>query len=354
MTLAVTAGFAVSIYLVFNERLRRLPYQLEETGLVSDRSRGRSGLTGDLGLAPRRLLMDGPGATAILALVSLAGSATMYFWLYTHGPIFRDLAGTYTDMGSAGVTPALLRDNWWANHQHHPVNTALGVLVGAIGLFFAVKQGLVFFAVGTSLVRLRRRHGPVEFVPRWIDTDYGWRPFAGLVNLGYLAAFDFLASFSAALYMLRSDNPGPSQVLSVVLGVIATAGVIANTVFLVSLIFTIRTLFGDSVADERQRIRVLLRPPAPVSEPARVPVQAPPARVPSSVDTSGTALSNEVAEPGGALPEDRMFLLTEAISLASAPRYPIGGRLRRLITFVPPLVAAAWTFGNQVFQAFGG
>jgi hypothetical protein len=245
----------------------------------------------------------------------------------------------------------------------------MGVLVGAIGLFFAVKQGIVFFGLGTFLVRWRRRHVPVEFVPRWIDTDYGWRPFAGLVSLGYLAAFDFLASFSAALYMLRSDNPGPSQLLSGVLGVIATAGVIANTVFLASLIFTIRELFGESVAEERQRIRRLLRPPSSLPEPTHVPVQGSshpstplPARSPSpdprvdsaALDISETAVLPQPSPTGGDLPEDRLFLLTEALSLVSAPRYPIGGRLRRLIAFVPPLVAAAWTFGNQVFQAFGG
>jgi hypothetical protein len=72
------------------------------------------------------------------------------------------------------------------------------------------------------------------------------------------------------------------------------------------------------------------------------------------VGIADTAMLSQPTPTGGAVPEDRLFLLTEALSLVSAPRYPIGGRVRRFITFVPPLVAAAWTFGSQVFQAFGG
>ncbi len=349
MTLAVTAGFAVSIYVVFNDRLRRLQSDLEETGLVSPIGLQQSGLAAELAGPPRRRPLSGPFATTLLAVGSVIGSATMYVWLYTHGPIFRDLAGAYTDMGSPGVTAELLRQNWWANHQYHPVNTAMGILVGAIGLFFAVEQGIAFLAFGTFLVRLRRTRRPVEFVPRWIDTDYGWGPCAGLVSLGYLAAFDFLASFSAALYMLRSDNPGPSQVLPIVLAVIATAGVLANAAFLLSLMHTIRKLFRDSVTEERRRIRLLLRP-TPAGSATAGPAAEP---TPAGPTTAGPAAAGPSPAVGGP-PEDRLFLLTEALSLTSAPTYPIGGRMRRLITFVPPFVAAAWTFGNQVYQAFGG
>ena len=178
MVLSVTAGLAVSVFVVFNLRLRLLRGDLEASGLVSAASLDRSGLGAALaaGLPRRRrdVLVD-----AGLALLSIVGSAAMYYWLYTHGPIFRDLAGSYRHMGSTDVTTEMLRQNWWANHETHPFNTALGIAVGAVGLFFALKQRSVFVLIGRWLRTLRTAPRPVEFVPKWLDRDYGWRPVKG-------------------------------------------------------------------------------------------------------------------------------------------------------------------------------
>jgi hypothetical protein len=254
-------------------------------------------------------------------VISVVGSAAMYYWLYTRGPIFRDLAGSYTHLGSPGVTTELLRQNWWANHTAHPVNTAFGVAVGAFGLFFALKQGSVFVGMARLLIRLRQLERPVAFVPRWLDRDYGWRPANGLVTMGYLSIFAFLASFSAALYALRSDQPGLSRALSILLAVIATLAGLANGLFLVSLIATIRKLFGDSVNDERQRILGALRGL-----------------------TVGRRRMRAV---------DRLSLLTEGTNLADVPEYPISGRWRRFLGIVPAILGALWTFSNEVARAFG-
>ena len=322
MVLSVTAGLAVSVFVVFNLRLRLLRGDLEASGLVSATSLERSGLGAALDAGrPRRgrdVLLD-----AGLALLSIAGSAAMYFWLYTHGPIFRDLAGSYRHMGSTDVTTEMLRQNWWANHETHPVNTALGIAVGAVGLFFALKQRSIFVLIGRWLRKLRATPRPVEFVPKWLDRDYGYRPVKGLVSLGYLAVFTFLASFSAALYALRSDEPGLSRLLSILLGLIAVFAAVTNGLFLVSLITTIRRLFADSVAHERARILTALRQ-----------AEGPMAR------RRRRSL-------------DRLYLLTEGSNLADVPNYPISGRVVRVFGVLPAFLGALWTFGSEVGRAFG-
>jgi hypothetical protein len=318
----VTAGLAVSVYVLFKVRIKLLRSDLELSGLVSARSLERSGLGSALVAGSRRrgrdILLD-----VALALVSVVGSAGMYFWLFTHGPIFRDLAGSYRHMGSTAASTELLRQNWWANHETHPLNTALGITVGAIGLFFALKQRSVFVSIGRWLRTLRVTAQPVEFVPKWLDRDYGWRPVSGLVSLGYLAVFTFLASFSAALYALRSDQPGLSRMLSVLLAVIAIFAAATNGIFIVSLITTIRRLFADSVARERTRILAALRA----------------AELPTA--------------PRRRRAWDRLYLLTEGTNLADVPNYPISGRWLRLVGVIPAFLGALWTFGNEVGRALG-
>lgn len=323
MVLSVTAGLAVSIYVLFSLRIRLLRGDLERSGLFSSRSLQRSGIAPALEAATAPRGRRGIIEDVALAVVSLVGSTAMYFWLYTHGPIFRDLAGSYSRMGSPHVNTELLRQNWWANHQKHPVNTALGIAVGAIGLHFALKQRTVFVRIGRLLTRLRKLPRPVEFVPRWLDQDYGWRPLNGLVTMGYLAIVTFFASFSAALYALRSDQPGLSRLLSVLLGVIAVIAAIANGTFLVSLIATIRGLFADSVAFERTRILAAIRQ----------------AEIPTA--------------PRHRRAIDRLTLLTEGSGLADVPNYPIRGRWLRFLGIVPAFLGALWTFSNEVGRAFG-
>ena len=320
MVLSVTAGLSVSIYVVFNLRLGILREQLETSGLISRRSLERAGLTDFLESGRPRSRHEGLENTVLLVL-SLVGSAAMYYWLYTQGPIFRDLAGSYVHMGSTATTEEL-RQNWWANHNMHPINTALGIGVGWLGLFFALKQRTVFVAIGRWMRRLRSAPRPVEFVPKWLDRDFGWRPISGLVTLGYLAIFTFLASFSAALYALRSDQPGVSRLLSVLLGVIALVAAVTNGVFIVTLISSIRRIFADSVAYERTRILAALRA----------------ADLPTGRRRRGL---------------DRLYLLTEGSNLADVPNYPISGRWLRFLGVLPAFLGALWTFGNEVGRAFG-
>jgi hypothetical protein len=306
---------------VFNLRLGILREQLETSGLISRSSLERAGLTDFLDSGRPRSRHEALENTVLIVL-SVVGSAAMYYWLYTQGPIFRDLAGSYTHMGSSGVTTEELRQNWWANHTTHPLNTALGIGVGAIGLFFALKQRTVFVAIGRWMRRLRGAPRPVEFVPKWLDRDFGWRPVSGLVTLGYLAIFTFLASFSAALYALRSDQPGVSRLLSVLLGVIALVAAVTNGVFIVTLISSIRRIFADSVAYERTRILAALRS----------------ADLPTGRRRRGL---------------DRLYLLTEGSNLADVPNYPISGRWLRFLGVLPAFLGALWTFGNEVGRAFG-
>jgi hypothetical protein len=323
MVLSVTAGLAVSVYLLFALRVLQLREELEESGLVPTRALDRPTLRDVLlAIKPR----TGPVVwleNLVLGVLSIAGSGGMYFWLYTRGPIFRDLAGSYTHMGSSGVSTELLRQHWWANHTAHPVNTGLGITVGAIGLYFALKQGNVFMRVALLLVRLRRMDRPVEFVPRWLDRDYGWRPVSGLVTMGYLAILTFLASFSAALYALRSDQGGLYQSVSILLALIAVVSAGANGVFLISLIATIRKVFRDSVKLERRRILGALR---------------------------GVELATARRRMRAV---DRLSLLTEGTNLADVPDYPISGRWLRFVGVVPAFLGALWTFSNEVGRAFG-
>lgn len=323
MVLSVTAGLAVSVYLLFALRVLLLRTELEESGLIPRTPLARRTLRDVLAAVTPR---TGPVVwleNLVLVIASVAGSGGMYFWLYTRGPIFRDLAGSYHHMGSTNVSTEVLREHWWANHTAHPFNTALGVAVGALGLYYALKQGNVFLRVAMLLIRLRKMDQPVEFVPRWLDRDHGWRPVGGLVTMGYLAVVTFLASFSAALYALRSDEGGPSQSVSILLASIAVLSAGANGVFLISLIATIRKVFRDSVKVERRRIL--------------------------------DALQGDGSEPGGpAIPGiDRLCLLTEGSNLADVPDYPISGRWLRLVGIIPAFLGALWTFSNEVGRAFG-
>ena len=321
MVLSITAGLSVSIYVVFNLRLGALREQLETSGLISRRSLERAGLTDFLESGRPRSRHEGL-ENAVLLVLSLVGSAAMYYWLYTQGPIFRDLAGSYAHMGSSAKTDEL-RQNWWANHNEHPINTFLGISVGWVGLYFAFKQRTVFVAIGRWMRRLRDAPRPVEFVPRWLDRDYGWRPVSGLVSLGYLAIFTFLASFSAALYALRSDQPGVSRLLSVLLAVIALVAAVTNGVFISTLISSIRRIFAQSVAFERTRILTALREAdLPITRRRRRGL-------------------------------DRLYLLTEGANLADVPNYPISGRWFRYLGVLPAFLGALWTFGNEVGRAFG-
>jgi hypothetical protein len=141
--------------------------------------------------------------------------------------------------------------------------------------------------------------------------------------MGYLAIFTFLASFSAALYALRSDQGGLSQSVSILLALIAVVSAGANGVFFITLIATIRKVFGDSVKLERRRILGALR----------------------GVDLS-TARRRMRAV-------DRLSLLTEGTNLADVPDYPIRGRWLRFLGVVPAFLGALWTFSNEVGRAFG-
>jgi len=314
-TLAITAGFAVSIYLLFNLRLRFLSEQLAETGLLTPESLARSGLGADLARPVRRLSRPRRWAlNGVLAVGGLVLSALMYNWTYSRGPIFDDLARSYAGRGSQGVTAASLRDAWWANHHHYPMHTAMGVAVGSIGLLFAAKQAIVFANVTLLTWRVRKLSDrrPIEFVPKWFDGNYGWRPAAGLVSLGYASALTFLASFAAALYMLRTKEPGLFQVLLVILAIIATLGVVANAGFLGNLVWTIRSLFDASLAQERARLRERLADGLP----------------------------------------DRQYHLSVAIQLAETRNYPLRGRTLRILAAVPAAFAV-YQFFDQVTRAFG-
>jgi hypothetical protein len=242
-------------------------------------------------------------------------SALMYRWTFTRGPIFADLAESYTRMGSTGVTADGLRQAWWANQDHHPVHTLLGVLVGATGLFFAAKQGIVFANVTLLTWRVRKLtdRQPVRFVPRWLDGDHGWKPAGSLVNLGYASSMVFLASFAAALYMLRTDESDLFGRLLAILASVATVGVLANASFLGNLVWTIRSLFGASVEQERERLKAAL-------DDDRTP--------------------------------DRLFHLMLATQLADVRSYPLSGRTLRILA-AAPAAFAIYQFFDQVTRAFG-
>jgi hypothetical protein len=320
MVLSVTAGLAVSIYVVFNLRLRLLRGDLEASGLVSAPSLERSGL-GDALAAGRIRRRKDVTLDVGLALVSIVGSAAMYYWLYTHGPIFRDLAGSYRHMGSTEATTELLRQNWWANHETHPLNTAMGMAVGAIGLFFALKQRSVFVLIGRWLRKLRAAPRPVEFVPKWLDRDYGWRPVSGLVALGYLAV-----SRSWAPSPRRCTHFAPTSLVVPPLSALLASSrlrLVTNGIFIVSLITTIRRLFASSVAYERARILNALR---------------------QAHGPTGGRRRRSL---------DRLYLLTEGTNLADVPNYPISGRWLRLVGVLPAFLGALWTFGTEVGRAVG-
>jgi hypothetical protein len=339
-TLAVTAGLAVTIYILFNLRLRTVGQQLQQTGVITAASLDRSGLADLVAKAARPRY---PRAARIafnigLLALGLALSGLMYYWIYAYGPIFRDLAQSYGERGSLGISSASLRANWWANHEHHPVNMALGAVVGAIGLFFASKQGIAFFNF-TRFAWLARRlkdRAPTEYVPAWLDKNHGWKPVAGLVNLGYLAALVFLSSFAAALYMLRTREERLVQILVAILAAIATTGAIANAGFLGNLVWTVRSLFSASVDRERAELKRRLDEADRRCNPA------------GDGDSDGP--SDHPVRP--ASDGGRLYLLTRATQLAQVRPYPLSGRAIRALSLAPAIFAV-YKFLDEVTRAFG-
>jgi len=299
----------VSVHGVFQLRLRLLRGDLETSGLLSGRSVQRSGL----GEALARGLTRGRKGCVHRRRTGAGQRRRQrgHVLLALHPrPIFRDLAGSYQHMGSTQASTELLRRNWWANHEAHPVNTALGIAVGAVGLFYALKQRSVFVQIGRWLRALRLAQRPVEFRAQVARPGLRLAPDqrAGLARVPGRVHVPGLVF--GALYALRSDQPGLSRLLSVLLAVIAIFAAVTNGLFIVTLISTIRRLFADSVAYERTRILAALRD-------AEIPTARRRRR------GAGPAL-----------------LLTEGTNLADVPNYPISGRWLRFLGVVPAFLGA--------------
>jgi hypothetical protein len=206
MVLSVTAGLSVSIYVVFNLRLGILREQLETSGLISRSSLERAGLTDFLESGRPRSRHEALENTVLIVL-SVVGSAAMYYWLYTQGPIFRDLAGSYTHMGSTGSPPRNCGRTGGPTTPRIPSTPRSGSASARSGCSSRSSSAPCSSRSDGGCAGCGPRPVPVDFVPKWLDRDYGWRPVSGLVTLGYLAIFTFLASFSARCTRCAPTSP---------------------------------------------------------------------------------------------------------------------------------------------------
>jgi hypothetical protein len=291
--LCVTSASAVSIYFVFAARLRTLMPQLVDTGLVDQDAFTKQPL-----LHVRRALERGVqvklGIRFASYILCLGLGVALYRWTYLNGEIFKNLATLYPAHSHKHPSPIDLRNMWWANYHSHPWLAAIWIIVGATGTYYAARQGYTYMIVGTFVLRVRKLF-TVNYVPKWLDRDYGWRPLPIVISTAYIGALNFVISYTAVLYLLR--GPGTGGFRNILLVLIAVIGVSANSIFLLTIVFTIRTLHQSAVRRELSAV---------------------------NTDMLAIQYGHRVHN------SERAYALVYAIDLVNSPQYPIQRRWVRI------------------------
>ncbi|PRY43631.1 hypothetical protein [Umezawaea tangerina] len=306
-TLGLTSSVAVALYLVLASRLRNIEGDLVATGLLDSDELSKEPLRGHMAKMRKGLSVSIATQLLFFLPVLLLG-VLFYVFVNGHNHMFADLpliqgAGHVTQ-----ATESAYRESWWANWDRHPVLGVAWILIGSVGAYFAVKQGYLYWRLSKLFVK-GAELAVLNYIPARLNRDHGWRPVGRVISLSYVAALNFLTSLIALLYMLKDPDAGLFR--NLVLAGFAILGTGLNIRFVYSMISCVRQAHGKTVDIELNELN-------------------------HSIERAGAV---DAAVP----------LEIRGEQLASAPPYPIKGRILRSLSFAPGLVAAT----KLVHDAFG-
>ncbi|WP_157739825.1 hypothetical protein [Micromonospora narathiwatensis] len=215
--LSLTAPFAAIAYLTILRRLESLVPDLQRTGLLPDDA-DTAAKYQVLRQWLHQLLPRGWKSCVLFAV-----SAMMTVWLYTRN---LESGGIFQALASPAVPEEMLRDHWWADYRQHPVLAVHCILVGTIGVHYALASAWLYALVGRHLLSRSRRKSlafRVRYVPRWRDRSFGWSPAIALIMLSYASTINFAISMIAVFDMLQTGSFNRT-----VAGAFATLGVLTD------------------------------------------------------------------------------------------------------------------------------
>lgn len=228
LVLSFTCPFAFVAYRLLRRRLALLPSALAQTSLLQE---------ADLQLKASQAIerLERSIDQTTLRRVSLyAASIGITVWLYsrdlTEGHLFDLLAGARSN---ETINASVLRAGWWANYHHHPLLVIMIVIIGSVGVYYAVQTGLLFLRIGVALIATRTstfQNLEFDYVPTWRDRSYGWSPFTGALFLIYLATINFALSM-AAIYEIVENNIWTLvvEVFFITLGIVSDVAIILGS-----------------------------------------------------------------------------------------------------------------------------
>lgn len=256
--LAITCPFAMVAYHLVRRRLNWIIPAVSDTGLVN------SELAAELakGVHKMEVAVDLNRPKRIIFFLI---TTTMTIWLYwrylNYGKLFAILAAGRFGLSSESA----LRASWWANYHYHPFLAALCILIGSVGIYYALRAGWLYLRLGLILVTNRKSKMSTlkfNYVPQWRDRSYGWSPVTGGLFLIYVSTINFTISMVAVFDMLQ----GREWTIGVA-AFFAALGVVSNMIIVVVPLIMI---FAAHRAVERRLRSQLIQGYANVTSPAEV------------------------------------------------------------------------------------
>jgi hypothetical protein len=245
--LSFTCPFALVGYRLLRRRLTSIVAALTATGLLRTQSAATS--IGDVIGRVERTVDLTPARRLLFFLVSVV----LVTWLYSRNLANGHLFNTLGDQPNHTSIAAGLRATWWANYHYHPVLAVVCILLGSLGVTYALRAGWLYLSVGAALYATRTssiERLPVEFVPRWRDRSYGWSPVTGVLMLIYVSTINLAMSMVSVFDMLRNETW--TLLVAVLFAVI---GVVSN--MLIILMSFIRMMSVHRTVENRLRNRLI-------------------------------------------------------------------------------------------------
>ncbi|MFG2340158.1 hypothetical protein [Streptomyces yangpuensis] len=295
ITLTITASLSIAVHFVLVARLQRLGENLAASGLVVDTGPLRRELEGHLLKWKCHPVLRG-----VLLLVCLIGA--FFFYIRTHGR--SQVFAALSKQTSGHISPEGFEESWWMNFENHRLITSFWLLLGAIGGYYAVKQGALYL----YLIReIRRTDWDFQYVPALKDENFGWKPVGEIINIVYVG-FVNVAFASAVLFFVMGSDRGDNlpELAILTLGVLA---LLFNGVALGMLIKFMMKCHKGVI--EREKMRVLEK----TSDPAE--------------------------------PESSAYWMAYGTHLHLAPQsYPLRSRLKPLLALAPGVFALSRIFAE--------
>jgi hypothetical protein len=252
-TLILSFGcpFAFVSYRLLRRRLASLYQALGSTGLLRGPEESKEKISRGIARLEREVDLT-PFTRFALFCVSVGMVTWLYLRNLSDGDLFNTLASTAED----GTTNAdQLRATWWANYESHPFLAALCVLIGSVGVTYAIRAGWLYLRLGGVLFVTRKAPPdtlPVRYVPRWVDRSYGWSPVTGVLMLIYFSTVNFAMSMVAVFDMLRNETWTLAvAVFFALIGIASTVTIVLTSFF--------RMVAAHRAVEERLRGEMLAR-----------------------------------------------------------------------------------------------